>query len=164
MGFSLTRRTLRERTALGKLAAYKESLHQVSATNGGSVSMARNIKHMSGSAMLALAIAFSVPPVAAQAPAQTAASVADLKASAPVRDSKGVPVATIVEPQGGNVVLDTGQTKIAVPMSFLVKDSQGLMLTITADQFNAAIAKAHARAEAAKAQQPAQPQATPPKP
>jgi hypothetical protein len=46
----------------------------------------------------------------------------------------------------------------------LVKDSQGLMLNITADQFNAAIAKAHARAEAAKAQQAAQPQATPPKP
>jgi hypothetical protein len=94
----------------------------------------------------------------------TPATTFDVKAGTAVRDSKGVQVAKIVEMQGANVVLDTGQTKIAVPMTLLVKDSQGLMLNITADQFNAAIAKAHARAEAAKAQQAAQPQATPPKP
>jgi hypothetical protein len=90
-----------------------------------------------------------------------------LKAGAAVRDSKGAQVATIVEPQGTNVVLDTGQTKVAVPMTFLVKEGQGLMLTITAEQFNGAIAKAHARSEAAKAEQSAQPQqqpqTTPPK-
>jgi hypothetical protein len=86
-----------------------------------------------------------------------------------VRDSKGVQVAKIVEMQGANVVLDTGQTKIGVPLNLLAKDSQGLMLTITADQFNGAIAKAHARSEAAKAaQQPATPapqqqQTVPPK-
>jgi hypothetical protein len=54
-------------------------------------------------------------------------------------------------------------------MTFLIKDSQGLMLNITAEQFNGAIAKAHARAEAAKAAEtqsappPPQPQTTPPK-
>jgi hypothetical protein len=84
-----------------------------------------------------------------------------VKAGAAVRDSRGVQVATIVELQGANVVLDTGQTKIAVPMTFLVKDGQGVMLNITADQFNGAIAKAHARAEAAKAAQ-AQPASPPP--
>lgn len=95
---------------------------------------------------------------AAQAPsAATAASVpataADIKAGAQVRDSKSVEVAKVVEMQNGDVVLDTGQTKIAVPMNLFAKDGQGLMLTITADQFNGAIAKAHARSQAAKAAQ-----------
>ena len=95
---------------------------------------------------------------AATASAATPATAADIKVGAEVRDSKGVQVAKIVEMQGANVVLDTGQTKVAIPMTFLIKDSQGVMLNITADQFNGAIAKAHARAEAAKAQQPATPQ------
>jgi hypothetical protein len=94
------------------------------------------------------------------------ASAADMNPGAKVRDSKGVQVATIVEMQDANVVLDTGQTKIAVPLNLFAKDSQGLMLTITADQFNGAIGKAHARAEAAKAAQHAatqQKQTIPPK-
>jgi hypothetical protein len=122
------------------------------------------VKH---AAALAVAVSFSAIAVPAsllaQAPAPAAANAADIKAGASVRDSKGVQVATIVEPQGRNVVLDTGQTKIGVPLNLLAKDSEGLMLTITADQFNAAIAKAHARADAAKAQQAQQPdQATQP--
>jgi hypothetical protein len=132
--------------------------------------MAKIRRHLRASAFAGVAIAFGVATAAvAQAPAvaPVAATAADVKAGAQVRDSKGVQVATIVEPQGTNVVLDTGQTKIAVPMTFLVKDGQGLALTITADQFNAAIAKAHARAEAAKTQQTEQPQqqsqTTPPK-
>lgn len=131
--------------------------------------MARIIKHAAASALLIAvgmggiadaAIAASTPAQAG-APAPAAASAADVKAGAAVRDSRGVQVATIVEVQGANVVLDTGQTKIAVPMTFLVKDGQGVMLNITADQFNGAIAKAHARAEAAKAAQ-AQPASPPP--
>lgn len=113
----------------------------------------------------AIGAASQAPSAAAPVPATTF----DVKAGAAVRDSKGVQVAKIVEMQGANVVLDTGQTKIAVPMTFLVKDSQGLMLNITAEQFNGAIAKAHARAEAAKAAEtqsappPPPPQTTPPK-
>ena len=57
-----------------------------------------------------------------------------------------------------SVVIDTGQTKIGVPLSLFSKDDKGPTLTITADQFNQAVAKAHARAEAAKA---AAPQAQP---
>jgi hypothetical protein len=125
--------------------------------------MAQLIKHAASLAIIACFAASAVEGTAtAQAPAATPATAADVKAGAAVRDNKGVQVATMVELQGTNVVLDTGQTKIAVPMTFLAKDSQGLMLTITADQFNAAIAKAHARAEAAKAQQPPQ-QGPPPK-
>jgi hypothetical protein len=129
------------------------------------------LKHATLLTPMVFLAAFGLTGVAAAAQAQTAdkpaavpATAADIKAGAQVRDSKGVPVAKIVEMQGANVVLDTGQTKIGVPMNLLAKDSQGVMLTITADQFNGAIAKAHARAEAAKAaQQAAPPQTTPPK-
>src|SRR6185437_16722813 len=62
-------------------------------------------------------VGFASAGLAAQTPpaAKTAsvlATAADIKAGAQVRDSKGVQVAKIVEMQGGNVVLDTGQTKI----------------------------------------------------
>jgi hypothetical protein len=91
---------------------------------------------------------------AANAAASTAATVADLKAGAQLRDSKGAPVGTIVSASAQSVVIDTGQTKIGVPLSFLSKDDKGPTLTITADQFNQAVAKAHARSEAARAAQP----------
>lgn len=125
--------------------------------------MAQIFKRAAKLAMIAcLATSAVTASAATQAPVPTPATVADVKAGAAVRDSKGVQVATMVEVQGSNVVLDTGQTKIAVPMTFLMKDAQGVLLNITADQFNAAIAKAHARAEAAKAQQAPQ-QDQPPK-
>src|SRR5437764_404115 len=94
---------------------------------------------------------------AANAAAATAATVADLKAGSQLRDSKGAPVGTIVSASAQSVVIDTGQTKIGVPLSFLAKDDKGPTLTITADQFNEAVAKAHARSEAAKAAQDQKP-------
>jgi hypothetical protein len=132
------------------------------------------LKHASAYVLIIAGLSGYSSAAVAQAAAATAAipaTAADIKAGAEVRDSKGVQVAKIVEMQGANVVLDTGQAKVAIPMTFLVKDSQGVMLNITADQFNSAIAKAHARAEAAKAQQPPvaeqaqqpQQQTTPPK-
>ena len=132
------------------------------------------LKHASAYVLIIAGLSGYSSAAVAQAAAATAAipaTAADIKAGAEVRDSKGVQVAKIVEMQGANVVLDTGQAKVAIPMTFLVKDSQGVMLNITADQFNGAIAKAHARAEAAKAQQPPaaeqaqqpQQQTTPPK-
>ena len=113
------------------------------------------LKHASACALLIALPGYSSAAFA-QSPTATAptpATAADVNAGAQVRDSKGVQVATIVEMQGTNVVLDTGQTKVAIPMTLLVKDSQGVMLNITADQLHDAMAKAHARAEAAKAQQ-----------
>ena len=115
---------------------------------------------------LGLASGVAAQSSTAGKPASIPATPADIKTGASVRDDKGVQVAKVVEMQGANVVLDTGQTKIGVPLNLVAKDSQGLMLTITADQFNGAIAKAHARSEAAKAAEqptPQQPQTTPPK-
>jgi hypothetical protein len=116
-----------------------------------------------GASVLLLAASAAIAEASpAAAPATSAASapatVADIKPGAPLRDSKGAPVGTIVSASEQAVVIDTGQTKIGVPLSLFSKDDKGPMLTVTADQFNQAVAKAHARAEAAK---PAQPQAQP---
>ena len=88
-----------------------------------------------------------------QAAKTAPATAADLKAGASLRDSQGVQVGTIASVDGERIVIDTGKDKIGVPLNILGKDDKGLMLSITADQFNQAIAKAHARAQAAAATQ-----------
>ena len=117
-----------------------------------------------GAAAISGAALAQEKPAAAQADSAAGAALtpADFSAGAALRDSKGVQVGTIVSADASSVVVDTGQTKIGVPAKFFTKDKQGLALIITADQFNAAIAKAHARSEAAKAQAPDDAQ-TPPK-
>ena len=110
-----------------------------------------------------LALCLSAPAVAAAQPAPAApkaasavaATSADLKAGAQIRDVDGALVGTIVSSTDQAVVVDTGQTKIGVPLTFFKKDDKGVLLSVTAKQFNDAIAKAHARAQAQQ-QQPAQ--------
>jgi hypothetical protein len=81
------------------------------------------------------------------------ATAADIKAGAEVRDIKGVPVGTIAVLASNEVVadptqavIDTGQTKIAVPLSAFGKDDRGLLLSITAEKFNQLVAQVHASA------------------
>ena len=83
------------------------------------------------------------------------ATAADIKAGAQVRDIKGVPVGTIATLAANEVVadpnqavIDTGQTKIGVPLSAFGKDDKGLMLSITAAKFNQLVAQVHAKAPA----------------
>lgn len=83
------------------------------------------------------------------------ATAADIKAGAQVRDIKGVPVGTIatlasneVASDPSQAVIDTGQTKIGVPLSAFGKDDKGLLLSITAEKFNQLVAQAHANAPA----------------
>jgi hypothetical protein len=83
------------------------------------------------------------------------ATAADIKPGAPVRDIKGVPVGTIATLAANEVVadpnqavIDTGQTKIGVPLSAFGKDDKGLMLSITAEKFNQLVAQVHASAQA----------------
>jgi hypothetical protein len=80
------------------------------------------------------------------------ATEADIKAGAQVRDVKGVPVGTIATLAANEVaadptqaVIDTGQTKIGVPLSAFGKDDKGLMLSITAEKFNQLVAQVHAK-------------------
>jgi hypothetical protein len=116
-----------------------------------------------GTAAVSVAALAQDKPTAAQAgaPAAVPLTAADFTAGSAFRDSKGVQVGTIVSADASNVVVDTGQTKIAIPAKFFTKDKEGVALTITADQFSAAVAKAHARSEAAKAQAQTGAQASP---
>ena len=76
--------------------------------------------------------------------AAVAATVADIKAGAALRDSKGVAIGTIVSVDATQAVVDTGQTKIGVPLIAFGKDDQGLLLGMTADKFAELVAKAQA--------------------
>jgi hypothetical protein len=70
------------------------------------------------------------------------ATAADLKAGSALRDVKGVAIGTIATVEADGAVVDTGQTKIKVPLVAFGKDDQGLLLGITAARFNELIAKA----------------------
>ena len=76
--------------------------------------------------------------------AAVAATAADLTVGSALRDSKGVHIGAVSQVDPDGVVVDTGTTKIKVPATAFGKDSQGLMLGITAEKFNELIAKAHA--------------------
>lgn len=73
------------------------------------------------------------------------ATSADIKVGASLRDSKGVKLGTIVSVDANQAVVDTGQTKIGVPLIAFGKDENGLLLGMTADRFNALVAQAHAQ-------------------
>jgi hypothetical protein len=84
------------------------------------------------------------------------ATAADIKAGAQVRDIKGVPVGTIATLASNEIVadpnqavIDTGHTKIGVPLSAFGKDDKGLLLSITAEKFNQLVAQTHANYPAA---------------
>lgn len=79
-------------------------------------------------------------PQARQAP--VAATAADIKAGAALRDIKGAQIGTIVSVDANQAVVDTGKTKIGVPLVAFGKDDRGLLLGMTSDKFNELIAKA----------------------
>ena len=76
--------------------------------------------------------------------AAVAATAADLTVGSALRDVQGVHIGTVSEVDPDGVVVDTGTTKIKVPASAFGKDSQGLMLGVTAAKFNELVSKAHA--------------------
>lgn len=97
------------------------------------------------------------PKRASQRRSPVPATAADIKAGAQVRDVKGVPIGAIVVLASNEIavdpdqaVIDTGQTKIGVPLAAFGKDDKGLMLSITAAKFNELVAQVHAPASAAQ--------------
>jgi hypothetical protein len=70
------------------------------------------------------------------------AAAADIKAGSSLRDSQGVKLGTIDSVDDEGAVVNTGQTKIKVPLAAFGKDDQGLLLGITAARFNELVAKA----------------------
>jgi hypothetical protein len=75
------------------------------------------------------------------------ATAADIKAGASLRDSKGVTIGSIVSVDANQAVVDTGQTKIGVPLIAFGKDDKGLLLGMTAEKFNELVAAAHAKSQ-----------------
>jgi hypothetical protein len=71
------------------------------------------------------------------------ATSADIKTGASLRDKDGVPIGTIDTVEADGAVVNTGQTKIKVPLVAFGKDGRGLLLGITAARFNELVAKAH---------------------
>ena len=74
------------------------------------------------------------------------ATASDVKAGAPIRDAKGISIGVVATlaanevADPGSVVVDTGRTKIGVPLSAFGKDDKGLVLGITAANFNQLVA------------------------
>lgn len=75
--------------------------------------------------------------------AASPATVADVKPGSLLRDSNGVQLGSIDSVDAEGAVVNTGQTKIRVPVSAFGKDDQGLLLGITAAKFNELVAQAH---------------------
>lgn len=75
------------------------------------------------------------------------ATAADIKAGASLRDIKGVPIGTVASVDANQAVVDTGQTKIGVPLVAFGKDDKGLLLGMTADKFNQLVAQAHSKSQ-----------------
>lgn len=83
-------------------------------------------------------------------------TAAEIAVGAPLRDVNGQPIGKIDSVAADGVVIDSGQSKIKVPLVAFGKDDVGLVLGITAAKFNELVAKAHA--EAVAAAPPAKPQ------
>ena len=84
--------------------------------------------------------------------ASVKASPEDIKAGAVLRDIKGVQIGTIVSADANQAIVDTGQTKIGVPLIAFGKNDQGLLISMTADKFNQLVAQAHSKTQAQPAQ------------
>lgn len=89
----------------------------------------------------------------APAPAKKAVSVAearpasagDITVGATLRDKDGVQIGTVESVDAGGVVVNTGQTKIKVPLVAFGKNGQGLLLGITAARFQDLIGSSQKR-------------------
>jgi hypothetical protein len=77
------------------------------------------------------------------------ATAADVKAGAALRDVNGLPIGKIDSVAADGVVIDTGQSKVKVPLVAFGVDSSGLVLGITSAKLSELTAKAHAATAAA---------------
>ena len=71
-----------------------------------------------------------------------AAKAEDLKGGSSIRDKDGLPVGSVASVDAEGVIVDTGTTKIRVPVEAFGKDDAGLLLGISKAQFAELIAGA----------------------
>jgi hypothetical protein len=72
------------------------------------------------------------------------ATAADVRIGSALRDKQGLAIGTVVAVEPDGAVVQTGQSKIKVPLVAFGKDDRGLLLGITAARFNELVAKAKA--------------------
>ena len=79
------------------------------------------------------------------------ATAADIKSGASLRDIKGVEIGTIASVDSDRAVVDTGKTKIRVPLVAFGKDDRGLLLGMTSAQVQRAGRESTVRTEHSEA-------------
>ena len=80
-------------------------------------------------------------PNAADKPVLTAATSADLKAGVSVYDQKGDLVGKVESVSGDNAVVSTGSARASIALSSFGKSDQGLVISMTKGELNAAAKK-----------------------
>jgi uncharacterized Zn-binding protein involved in type VI secretion len=83
----------------------------------------------------------------------------DITVGASVRDVNGQPIGRVGSIDADGVVVDTGQSKVKIPLIAFGKDNSGLLIGITAQKFAGLVAQAHVQAAASAV--PAKPQPRP---
>ena len=87
------------------------------------------------------------------------ATAADVTVGATVRDVNGQTIGKIASVEADGAVVDTGQSKVKVPLESFGKDKSGLLIGITVAKFNEMVAAAHAQTVASAP--PAKPEPKP---
>lgn len=82
-------------------------------------------------------------------------TAADIAVGAALRDVNGQPIGKIDSVAADGAIVDTGQSKIKVPLTAFGMDNSGLVLGITSAKFAELVAKAHAATAAAAPAKPA---------
>jgi len=85
-------------------------------------------------------------PLPPAKPEPQAATVGDISAGAQLRDVNGQPIGKITTVANDGATIDTGQTKVKLPLDAFGVDNSGLMIGITAQKLNEIIAQADAAA------------------
>ena len=83
----------------------------------------------------------TVPNAASDKPVVTAATAADLKTGVSVYDQKGDLVGKIESVSGDTAVVSTGSSRASIALSSFGKSDQGLVISMTKGQLNAAAKK-----------------------
>jgi hypothetical protein len=75
-------------------------------------------------------------------------AAAQIAVGATVKDTAGGTVGTVTAFEGGNVTVDTGKNKVAIPETSFAKTPDGPLLGMTKDQLDTAVESAAAESKA----------------
>lgn len=105
------------------------------------------MRHIIGTIGLAGAAPLAVGTAFAQAAPAPAAAAVQVAAGATVYGPDGNEVGKVEKVEGGNAVINTGKNSAAVPVGAMGRNDKGLLVSMTRDQLDAAVAAATAKAQ-----------------